>query len=109
MELFTVGLISGLCIGFSIATRKLKTDSDSKYKWIPVKKGIPEPKIDPLTGENVKYLCVFQREAYDDFRRIGIFWVDESGRWISQGGYDYSQWVIAWMPMPLIYMGKKNG
>ena len=107
MELFIIGLISGLCLGFSISTHKPKTDSDSKYKWNPVKKGIPESKIDPLTGDNMKYLCTYKREVYDVFRKIGIFWVDESGRWISQGGYDYSPWVIAWMPMPSIYVGKR--
>lgn len=109
MELFIIGLISGLCLGFSISTCKSKTNSDSKdNEWNPVKKGIPEPKIDPLTGDNVKYLCTFKRKFYDDFRRIGIFWVDECGRWISKDGYDYTNWVIAWRKMPPIYMGKNN-
>ena len=110
MVMFIIGLISGGCIGFTISSFLLSGKEDIKgNKWTPVKKGIPEPKIDPLTGDNVKYLCTFKREYYDDFRKIGIFWVDECGRWISKDGYDYSQWVIAWMPMPTIYMGKKRG
>lgn len=109
MLLFIVGLISGGCIGFTISSLLLSGKENTKVnKWNPVKKGIPEPEINPLTGDNMKYICTYKR-SYDDFRQIGIFWIDDCGRWISQGGYDYSQYVIAWMQMPAIYMGKKRG
>ena len=68
--------------------------------WVSAKDRLPLKGVtDPLTNDYVDFICTLDF-GKGRIRRLARY--DSAGRWVFWGS-DYTENVIAWMPMPLPY------